>query len=352
MAPHAIIVVGVGFWGKEWIRIAGEVPDLRLAAAVARRKETHRQLAGELGISPDLLYDDYARALAEADGDIVTVVTPSETHLDIVRLALEAGKHVICEKPLADTWQAGLEIARIVKQHPNRKFMVAQTRRYVPQVETIHRFIAEGRLGRPSFITFDHRVYDTNPGWRRTLESPVLEDMSAHHFDAFRYMTGEEPLSVYAEGWNPSWSQYPVYGCHNVLVTMTDDLHVNYFGTWTTQGQQNSYDGVMKVVGEKGSLDLIDRDTLLFYPAGERPPEANPEPERIPMVDLSHREIAGVIEAFLDALDNDTTPPCDIDDNLLTFATVCAALESCRRNERLDVQKMLADANKAIGGAR
>jgi len=210
----------------------------------------------------------------------------------------------------------------------------------------VHRFIADGRLGRVSFITFDHRVYDTNPGWRRTLESPVLEDMSAHHFDAFRYMTAEEPLSIYAEGWNPSWSQYPVYGCHNVLVTMTGDVHVNYFGTWTTQGQQNSYDGVMKVVGEKGSLDLVDHDTLLFYPSGEREPGTNPAPERVPMVAMPHREIAGILEAFLAALDDDASPPCNIDDNLVTFAMVCAAMESCRQNRRVDVQKMLEDVRR------
>ena len=58
-------------------------------------------------------------------------------------------------------------------------------------------------------------------------------------------------------------------------------------------------------MGEGGSLDQVDADTLLFYPAGEREAETSPEPERIPMVEVAHREIAGVVRAFLEALDQD-----------------------------------------------
>ena len=343
MAEYRIMIVGAGFWGKVWIPTVQETAGVTLAAVVARRPEAHAELAEQFGLDERILYADYHRALAKSGADVVVAVTPAETHVEIVREALAAGKHVICEKPLAESWERGVEVARIVKAHGDLKFMVAQTRRFVPQVETIRGFIAGGKLGKVNFITFDHRVYDTNEGWRRTLRSPVLEDMSAHHFDAFRYMTGEEPVSVFAEGWNPPWSQFPVFGAHNVLLTMTGDIHVNYFGTWTTQGQQNSYDGVMKVVGEKGTLDLVDGETLNFYPAGERAPEENPAPERIPMQAMPRRETAGVLDAFLTALADDVEPPCNIDDNLKTFATACAALESCERDHRVDIPAMLED---------
>lgn len=343
MAGHRIMVVGVGLWGKVWIPVVQQYDGVTLASVVARRPETHGELAQRFGLDEGVLYADHHQALAESGADIVVVVTPAETHLAIARDALAAGKHVICEKPLAESWQTGLQLAKIVKGPGHLKFMVAQTRRFVPQVETIHRFVADGKLGKVSFITFDHRVYDTNTGWRRTLASPVIEDMSAHHFDAFRYITGEEPVSVFAEGWNPPWSQFPTFGAHNVLLTMTGDIHVNYFGTWTTQGQQNSYDGVMKVVADKGTLDLVDRDTLHFYPAGEREPEENPLAQKIPMIEMPHREAAGVLDAFLTALSNDVDPPCNIDDNLRTFATSCAALDSCRRDERVSIDAMLED---------
>jgi len=319
MATHRILVIGKGFWGGRWIKAVGDSPRLDLAAAVTR---------------------EYPDVLKQTDAGIVAVVTPPATHLDVVRAALQAGKHVICEKPLADTWEASLAIAQLVRAHPRQKFMVAQTRRFVPQFETVRRFIAEGRLGQVSTIQFDHTVYDPDGGWRLELFSPVLEDMATHHFDAFRFVTGQEPVSVYAEGWNPPWSQYPSNGCHNILITMTGDIHVNYFATWSANGQQNSYDGVMKIVGEKGSLDLVDADTLLFY-EGRTGPETSPDPWRVPMIPLPHREIAAVIEAFLDAIERDTTPPCDIDDNLKTMAMTLAAIESCRSDLRVNVETFL-----------
>ena len=345
MDKHRIVIVGAGFWGREWLQAVAQTDGLGVAAVVARTRTTLEEVASQFGLGEEQLFDRYDAAFARADADIVAVVTPSDTHLPIVEAALEAGKHVICEKPLAHTWEAGLHIARLVQAHPDLKFMVAQTRRFVPQVETLRRFISSGRLGRVSFITFDHRVYDTDGGWRTELFSPVLEDMSTHHFDAFRYITGQEPVSVYAEGWNPPWSQYSGTGCHNVLLTLTGDVHVNYFATWTTQGEQNSYDGVLKIVGEGGSLDLVDADTLLFYPAGEREAETSPEPERIPMVEVAHREVAGVARAFLEALDQGGEPPCSVADNLPTLAMACAALESCRTDCRVDVTAMLGEAD-------
>ncbi|MCK5118453.1 MAG: hypothetical protein KAQ78_02655, partial [Candidatus Latescibacteria bacterium] len=134
------------------------------------------------------------------------------------------------------------------------------------------------------------------------------------------------------------WSQFTGQASNNVLAEMTGGIHVNYFGSWTSRGQLNSYDGVMKVMGREGSLDLMDGNTLLYYPftGGETAP--NPVPERIPIVALEHGEIAGVIHAFLHALDKDEPPPCDIEDNLRTFAFNWAALQSCKSGRKIPLR--------------
>lgn len=328
MIMHKVLLIGKGFWGGEWINALRASPHAELAAAVTR---------------------DYRDALASTDAQIVAVVTPPATHVDVIRAALDAGKHVICEKPLADTWEASLAIADLVRAHPQQKFMVAQTRRFVPQVETVRRFIADGFLGNVSWIKFDHTVYDPDGGWRLRLFSPVLEDMSTHHFDAFRYMTGQQPVSIFAEGWNPTWSQYPSNACHNILITMTGDIRVNYHATWSANGKQNSYDGLMQIVGDKGSLDLVDPNTLHFY-EGRTDPETSPPPQTIAMVDLPDREIGAIIRVFTEALDHDTAPPCGIDDNLKTIAMTCAAIESCKTDKRVNVQAMLAQIPSPLRG--
>ena len=199
-------------------------------------------------------------------------------------------------------------------------------------------------MGKLSYINFDHSVYDPdNYGWRLNLYSVVLEDMSAHHFDLFRYITNKEPVSVYAEGWHPDWSQYPGKVCHNVLITMTDDIHINYFATWTARGKKNTYDGIMKIVGEGGTLDLVDPETLLFYPSADPEPcEENSEPHRIPIEPIEYTEREGVIREFIQALENKTNQSCQVDDNLGTLAIICGALESCRTEQRVDIKKMLS----------
>ena len=167
---------------------------LELAAAVTSKNPTPEELAAELDLPKNIVFDDYRQAIGSSECDIVAVVVPPALHLPVIEAALQAGKHVICEKPLADTWEAAVKIAQLVKSYPHQTVMVSQTRRYVPQVQTVRKFIAEGKLGKVNYINFDHSVYDPdNYGWRLDLYSVVLEDMSAHHFDLFRYITCEEP---------------------------------------------------------------------------------------------------------------------------------------------------------------
>ena len=345
MANKRILIVGAGFWGKEWSKVIMESSDLDLVGVVTKENPTPQEAAKELGLNLDIFFEDFHKAINQTEADIVVVVAPPNLHLPVTEAALKAKKHVICEKPLADTWENGVEISRIVKAYPDQKFMVSQTRRYVPHVQAIRKFISQGQLGQVNYINFDHSVYDPdNYGWRLKLYSVVLEDMSIHHFDLFRYITGQEPVSVFAEGWMPSWSQYPNKVCHNVLIEMTEDIHINYFATWTARGRKNGYDGIMEIVGEKGSLSLVDNNTLLFYPSADpEPPEDSPEPVKVPIDPVENQEIKGILEAFLDALKNNVTPPCNVDDNLKTLAMLCAALKSCKTDKRVNIEEMLSE---------
>ncbi len=342
MIPLKTIVCGAGFWGKFWLKEVNKNPSLSLSAIVARPREAVESVGKTYGLLPNVLFTDLDVAVKNVDADLVVVVTPPPCHLEHIQIAMQAGMNVICEKPLADTWAAAEQIAAVVRSHPQQKFMVSQTRRFTDQVQTIHDVIASGKTGQVDTITFDHRVNYTGGGYRQEMDFPVIEDMICHHLYTLRYITGEEAASVYVEAWNPLWSQFSGKASNNVLVTMTNGVHVNYFGSWTARGQLNDYNGIMKVMGSEGSLDLVDHNTLRFYPNIDTDTGPNPEPERIPLLNLEHSEIAGVIQAFLQALEMDETPPCNIEDNLKTFAFNWATLESCRANQRINVQQYYA----------
>lgn len=339
MSEHKIIIVGAGMWGKKWIQALEHWPELTLSAVVARTRATLDAVANDLDLGGAECFTDVSQAIGTVDSDIVAIVSPAASHMDHIRTAMEAGKHVICEKPLADSMDAAKNIADVVRSRPNQKFMVSQTRRFNNQVETLRREVASGRIGKVDFIAFDHRVNYTGGGWRQEMDYPVIEDMICHHLDALRYITGEEAVSVFCESWNPDWSQFSGKASTNLLVEMTNGVRVNYYGTWTARGMLNSYDGTLNITGHDGSLELQDADTLLFYPATGAEQGTVERLERVPMVDLEHLEIDGIIQSFLHALANDTLPPCGIDDNLKTFAFNWAVLESCRKNARVDVQQ-------------
>ena len=340
MIPLRTIVCGAGFWGSFWLKEVDCNPELSLVGIVARPLQAVEQAGQQYDLPSNVVFTDLDVAVKNVEADLAVVVTPPPCHLEHIQMAMQAGLHVICEKPLADNFEAAKKIASIVRARPKQKFMVSQTRRFTDQVKTMRDVIVSGKLGQLDTITFDHRVNYTGGGYRQQMDFPVVEDMICHHLDTLRYISGQEPVSVYTEGWNPPWSQFSGKASNNVLMNMTNGLHVNYFGTWTARGQLNDYDGIMKIMGSEGSLDLVDRETLNFYPRIGTDTGPNPDPVRIQLTKLEHREIAGVIQAFLRALKNNETPPCNIEDNLKTFAFNWAALESCRTNQRVYVQQI------------
>src|SRR5689334_11556674 len=97
--PFGCVIVGCGMIARFHARAITDVPDLKLAALVSRKRETAQKLAESLGVTVDC-YGDLAQALARKDVDIVIVTTPSGAHMEPAVAAAEAGKHVVVEKPL------------------------------------------------------------------------------------------------------------------------------------------------------------------------------------------------------------------------------------------------------------
>lgn len=337
MSQYKVMIVGAGFWGRNWIRTLAHWPELALSAVVSRTPATLAAVSKDYALDAASCFTNLSEAINAVECDIIVIVSPPSLHLEHITIAMQAGKHVICEKPITNDPDAAARIAEVVRSRPQQKFMVAQTRRFNNRVETLRRETAAGRIGRIDFMAFDHRVNYTGGGYRQEMDYPVLEDMICHHLDAVRYITGEEAVSVFCESWNPKWSRFSGKASTNLFAEMSNGARFNYYGSWTARGLLNSYDGIMNITGELGALLLRDGDNLFFYPNTGAEQRAIECPERIPVVDLAHKEIDGVIQSFLRALREDTLPPCGIEDNLKTFAFNWAALESCRQNARVKV---------------
>jgi len=95
------------------------------------------------------------------------------------------------------------------------------------------------------------------------MEQPLLIDMAIHHFDLMRYFVGKDPVEVFAESYNPYWSWFSGDACLNVIFKFEDDIHINYSGSWVSEGKQTTWGGDWEIYGEKGTLILKD-DRIYF----------------------------------------------------------------------------------------
>ncbi|WP_336031310.1 Gfo/Idh/MocA family protein [Geodermatophilus sp. FMUSA9-8] len=179
-------------------------PDLRVLAG--RDAGRVAEAAGKLGWSRT--ETDWRRVVEREDVGLVDVCTPGDTHAEIAIAALEAGKHVLCEKPLANTVAEAEAMAEAAQRAAARgvRSMVGFTYRRVPAIGLARRLVAEGRLGRIRHVRAAYlQDWIADPSapmsWRLEKDkagSGALGDIGAHVVDLTQYITGETVTGVSA----------------------------------------------------------------------------------------------------------------------------------------------------------
>jgi predicted dehydrogenase len=176
----------------------------KLRALCGRDPVKVAQAAGRLGW--ESTETDWTRLLTRDDIDLVDVCTPGHTHAEIAIAALDAGKHVLCEKPLANTVaeaEAMAEAADRAAAHGVRA-MVGFTYRRVPAVALARRLVEQGRIGDVRHVRAQYlQDWITDPqapmSWRLEKDkagSGALGDIGAHIVDLTQHITGERIVTV------------------------------------------------------------------------------------------------------------------------------------------------------------
>ena len=206
-----IAMIGHGFMGaahsQAW-RVAPRFFDLpvlpRMRVLAGRDATATRPAAERWGWAE--ASDDWREVIARDDIDVVDIVTPGDTHAEIAIAALEAGKHVICEKPLANTVADAerMTAAAIAAEAHGIRSTVGFTYRRVPAATFARDLVAAGRLGTIRQVRAEYlQDWLTDPEapltWRLQKEragSGSLGDIGAHAIDMVEYVTGSRLTSV------------------------------------------------------------------------------------------------------------------------------------------------------------
>lgn len=206
-----VAMIGYGFMGAAhsvgW-RQAPRVFDLPVEPeqAVIVGRDAERVEAARAKLGWQEAAGDWREVIARDDIDVVDIVTPGDSHAEIAIAALEAGKHVLCEKPLANTVEEAERMAAAAARAAEGgvRAMVGFTYRRVPAVTKLRDLIAEGAIGRVQQVRAAYRqdwlVDPQMPlAWRLQKEragSGALGDIGAHAIDLAQFVTGERIASV------------------------------------------------------------------------------------------------------------------------------------------------------------
>ena len=193
MAPIRIGIIGYGQWGPNHVRNFSACPNAQVTAIADSRPE---RLAAAKASSSHVPHHfaSYQELVKSGGVDAVVVATPTATHASIVRQALEADLHVLCEKPLCSTASDGEELVALARRR-RRLLMVGHVFLFNPGIVKLREYLQAGALGDLYYLSA-----------RRTNLGPIREDVNAafdlasHDLAIFQFLLGRQPTELSAVG--------------------------------------------------------------------------------------------------------------------------------------------------------
>lgn len=260
-------IIGTGRLGMEHaVNLAGSVSNAELVAICDMNEERAKDAAKELSVGK--YYTDPAAMCADKEVEAVVIVTNTDSHVDMIRIALEAGKHVFCEKPLADTVEKCRAAEEAVAAHPDQIFQLGFHRRFDRSYVLAKEKIDRGDIGKIVLI----RCYSQDP--KAIIEGTIAYgpksggqfiDMAIHDIDMIRHLSGAEPKKLWAIG---ACYEYPQFADwddgDNVscLMQMDNDVMAYlYAGRAAAHGAHIE----TEIIGTNGSLVIshVPSDSML-----------------------------------------------------------------------------------------
>jgi UDP-N-acetyl-2-amino-2-deoxyglucuronate dehydrogenase len=265
--PLRFAVVGCGNIGKTHARALRELaPRAEMVAAVDIVPDRAAALAEEYGV---VALTSLEEVLGRSDIDVVTLGTPSGLHADQAVAALEAGKHVIIEKPVDVTVEAAERVLR-AERRSDRTAMVVSQMRYLPGSRLVRQAVESGAFGTltsgsATMSWWRSQGYYDSGDWRGTWAldgGGALMNQGIHVIDLFRWFFGD-PVEVYA------WAGCLAHQRIEVEDTAVAVVRFANGALGTINGTTAAYPGVnrrIQVHGDRGSA-VIEDDRLTYYHA-------------------------------------------------------------------------------------
>jgi len=337
MSPIGLAVIGVGYWGPNLVRTARATPDFRLKWVCDLDLErARRALDPYTSIQATASYE---QVLADPAVGAVAIATPAATHFDLVRAALEAGKHVLVEKPLTATVAEGEKLAGLARQS-GLALMCDHVYCYTPAVRRIRDLIHSGQIGDVQFVD-SVRV---NLGLFQP-DVDVLWDLAPHDLSILDFVLppGVRPVAVAAHTSDPVGTGRACLAYLSVWLSTGVLAHVTVNWLSPTKIRTTVIGGTRRtivwddlntsarlMIHDRG-VDLMSAESvapderaraLIAYRTGDASVPALPE----------HEALMSVMAEFAGAITEGRQPLTDVWAGLRVLAVLAAASQSVEKD--------------------
>ena len=327
-------VIGVGSMGQHHSRVYTELDKTALVAVADSSTETAHRIAGAYGVKA---YTDYGEMLERECPEVVTVAVPTSLHREVADAAMDSGAHVLVEKPIAATVEESEALIELA-QALGRKLMVGHIARFDPAIQAVKQRLNSGELGR----IFQIACRRVGPFPSRIRDVGVVVDLAPHDLDVMRFISGDEPVRVYAE------TQQQIHTEHEDLLVALLHFHGGLTGVleinWLTPTKVRD----VVALGERGMFRVDSlRQNLCFYENAQANGEMWSTLRALKGVSEGcmvrcplqrYEPLKAELEAFANAVIDDEPVPVSGKDGLAALRLALALVESGETHRVIELE--------------
>ncbi|RKP46720.1 gfo/Idh/MocA family oxidoreductase [Cohnella endophytica] len=353
MKPFRIGVIGTGSISEYHLNAYASNPRSIIVAICDVNETRAKQVAAKYGA--DKSYSDYRELLADPDIDAVSICTWNNTHASIGIAALEAGKHVLVEKPMARTVEEALAMEQAVRKS-GKLLQVGFVRRYDPNVQMLRRFADEGEFGELYYAKASTIRRLGNPGgWFADVDrsggGPLI-DIGVHVIDLCWYLMGRpkaktvsantysklgnraniEHLSFYKAA-DYDASKNTVEDLANALIRFENGASLLVDVSYTLHAKQD--EGYVKLYGDKGGFEI---DPTVSIVTEKHNTILNVQPQTDSAAGFSGAPaFQGEIDHFIDCIAGGASQISPVEDGIEITKILSAIYESAAKGEEIRI---------------
>jgi predicted dehydrogenase len=297
--------------------------------------EAAQQLAGQYGVR---VYPDLAAMLPEAD--VVDICTPTHLHLEMALQAAAAGKHIVCEKPLARTAWEGREMLAACRQ-AGAQLLVAHVVRYFPEYALARQLVSEGQIGRPAVLRLSRGSYrpkkpEGNWFLDEAKSGGILMDFMIHDYDYARWIAGEVE-SVFARKIRANPTTQVDYGL--VILRHAGGALSHIAGSWAYPPSVTFRTG-FEIAGDEGLIEFSSEDTAPIKNFIFRTSLGDAPDVGLPSSPTRESPFTTQIKEFYAALEEGQSVRVSAEDGLAAVKIAEAAIQSSQTGQAVAIASL------------